>query len=63
MLGLQIPSINVSIFHLKNMFLSLPKVNFTKLTDLEKKKATDTFVINNYTNNFYYETSDVNIQQ
>jgi len=32
-------------------------------TDIEKKKALNTNVINNYTNNFYAEVSDIDMQQ
>ena len=32
-------------------------------TDEEKKKAQDTQIINNYTNNFYSDVSDVEMKQ
>ena len=32
-------------------------------TEEEKKKAQDTQIINNYTNNFYSEVSDVDMKQ
>ena len=32
-------------------------------TDEEKKKAQDTGIVNNYTNNFYSDVSDIEMEQ